>query len=170
MAKRSSTKQKIVLALFELMKTHSVDEVTVSDICKQASVSRMSYYRSFKSKQQILEYQFDEVFQEFFSYLQVMNTHDMTAFLDAFFTVIRRHRGTVNILIKADLVGIILDKLQFYITDLVDKDVLKIRDRASKMWIAFVAGGLTQMIVEWDKDDMVESNAEMVMIGRKFLR
>ncbi|AVK99223.1 TetR/AcrR family transcriptional regulator [Pediococcus inopinatus] len=170
MAKRVNTKQKIVMALFELMRTRSVDEVTVSDICKQASVSRMSYYRSFKSKQQILEYQFDEVFQEFFSYLQVMNNHDLTAFLDAFFTVMRRHQGTVNVLIQADLTPIILDKLQFYITDLIDKGVLTIRDRTSKMWIAFVAGGLTQMIVRWDKDQMVESNEEMVMIARKFLR
>ena len=38
------------------------------------------------------------------------------------------------------------------------------------MWVNFVAGGLNQMVVQWIKDGLVQTNQEMVMVAHRFLR
>ena len=74
MANHEATKKKIVDGLFELLKDNELASISVSNICQTASVSRMSYYRSFKSKDQIIDYKIDQIFTEFFNYLMTLIT------------------------------------------------------------------------------------------------
>ena len=76
MANHEATKKKIVDGLFELLKDNELASISVSNICQTASVSRMSYYRSFKSKDQIIDYKIDQIFTEFFNYLMTRPNHD----------------------------------------------------------------------------------------------
>lgn len=46
----------IALALNELSKSKSFDEITVSEICKAASVSRSTFYRFFSSKEDVQKF------------------------------------------------------------------------------------------------------------------
>lgn len=165
-----NTKQKIVDALFELLADKELDVISVSNICKTASVSRMSYYRSFKSKDQIIDYQIDRIFQEFFNYLMRKPNHDISAFLDAFFTICRKNQHYIQAILKANLHDRLYDKVHFYLKDLIDKGIFKLRTESPDMWISFVAGGLHQMIISWMNDGLKESNEEMVMLTRRFLR
>lgn len=48
------TRECIEAALIELMKTHSFDEISITDIAKRAGVSRNAYYRNYSSKEDIL--------------------------------------------------------------------------------------------------------------------
>ena len=48
------TKECIVTALLRLMQTKSYDSISITDITNLAGVSRMAYYRNYKSKDDIL--------------------------------------------------------------------------------------------------------------------
>lgn len=48
------TKECIVTALLRLMQTKSYDTISITDITNLAGVSRMAYYRNYKSKDEIL--------------------------------------------------------------------------------------------------------------------
>ncbi len=48
------TKECIVTALLRLMQTKSYDSISITDITNLAGVSRMAYYRNYKSKDEIL--------------------------------------------------------------------------------------------------------------------
>lgn len=50
MADRISQKQAIVNAVFELVKKRPLDDVSVTEICRRAGVSRQTFYRCFKDK------------------------------------------------------------------------------------------------------------------------
>lgn len=48
------TKECIVTALLRLMQTKNYDNISITDITNLAGVSRMAYYRNYKSKDEIL--------------------------------------------------------------------------------------------------------------------
>ncbi|MBF7110529.1 TetR/AcrR family transcriptional regulator [Pediococcus pentosaceus] len=170
MANHEATKQKIIDALFELLKDNDLASISVSNICQTASVSRMSYYRSFKTKDQIIDYKIDQIFTDFFNYLMVRPNHDIGTFLEAFFSICRRNASYIEALIHADLNDRLYDKLNFYLTDLIKQGIFKLRTDIPVMWVNFVAGGLNQMVVQWIKDGLVQTNQEMVMVAHRFLR
>lgn len=62
--KNTMTKECIFTALLILMEKKPYEEITITDIAKKAGVSRMSYYRLYKSKDDILIQYFNEVFEE----------------------------------------------------------------------------------------------------------
>ena len=45
----------LAYALIDLMEKKPLEEISITELTKKAGVSRMSYYRSFNSKQHILE-------------------------------------------------------------------------------------------------------------------
>lgn len=47
-------KQCLAEALFRLLEERELDDISVTDICKEAGFSRMAYYRNFQSKRDIL--------------------------------------------------------------------------------------------------------------------
>lgn len=46
--------ESLTLALIDLMKTKPFDKITISELCEKACVGRVSFYRNFNSKQEIL--------------------------------------------------------------------------------------------------------------------
>ena len=54
METKEFTKNCIMDALIQLMHTKDYNDITITDITKRAGVSRMSYYRNYKSKDDIL--------------------------------------------------------------------------------------------------------------------
>ena len=54
METKEFTKNCIMDALVQLMHTKDYNDITITDITKRAGVSRMSYYRNYKSKDDIL--------------------------------------------------------------------------------------------------------------------
>lgn len=64
MNKTEFTKRCIADALFELLKVKDYHDISVKDIVEKAGFSRMSYYRNFKSYDEVLDYFLDSHFFE----------------------------------------------------------------------------------------------------------
>lgn len=52
-------KKYIVDALFKLMDDYDYNEIKIVDITQRAGVSRATFYRNFKTKEDIIKYYFD---------------------------------------------------------------------------------------------------------------
>lgn len=50
----SQTKEYIITALFQLLETTPFDKISVSDVAKRAGVSRMTFYRTYRSKSDVI--------------------------------------------------------------------------------------------------------------------
>ena len=51
-------------AMFELLENHSFAEISISELCKKAGVSRASFYRSFLSKEDVIKAFFKKDLQQ----------------------------------------------------------------------------------------------------------
>lgn len=56
-----TSKKWLVDSIFDLMEVKSLENITVSEICDNAELSRRTFYRLFKNKKSLLEYYFDEL-------------------------------------------------------------------------------------------------------------
>lgn len=77
-SKRS--KKWISDALTELMKKKPFAEITVKDITEKAGVARLTFYRHFQTKEEVLNYRFQELFSE---YLTAIESTDAKSLLEA---------------------------------------------------------------------------------------
>lgn len=64
---KQSDKSKLWMeeALLQLMEKKEFATITVTDICEKAGISRLTFYRNFEVKEDILRFHFDKVFQEY---------------------------------------------------------------------------------------------------------
>ena len=65
------TRHYIVQALFKLMSEYRYDKITITDIAEKAGVGRATFYRYFKSKEDVINFYFEHnkkqfVFQQHF--------------------------------------------------------------------------------------------------------
>ena len=67
------SKDKIVKSLIELMETHEFEEITVKDISELAEVNRSTYYRNFKSKEDIIKYKLESIMDEYLKEFEKKN-------------------------------------------------------------------------------------------------
>lgn len=54
-------KDKFADALVECMKTTSLDKISVTNICKEANISRQTFYRNFLDKYDLMNWHFDKL-------------------------------------------------------------------------------------------------------------
>ena len=59
--KDTLTKKYIFEALYELLSRRNINEINVSEICEKAGVSRMSFYRNFKSKEDLVNKSLEKI-------------------------------------------------------------------------------------------------------------
>ena len=45
----------IITALLQLMQKKAFDRISITELCRKAGVSRMSFYRNFESKEAVLK-------------------------------------------------------------------------------------------------------------------
>lgn len=59
------TRYYIVVALFKLMNEHEYAKISVTDITEKAGVGRATFYRYFKSKEDVIRFYFEHNTKEF---------------------------------------------------------------------------------------------------------
>lgn len=52
-------------AFMSLLASKKYEEITIKEICREADLSRQTFYQSFDSKDEVVEYQFLRLFSEF---------------------------------------------------------------------------------------------------------
>ncbi|USS87972.1 TetR/AcrR family transcriptional regulator [Fructilactobacillus hinvesii] len=167
--KSEKTRQRIILGLFELMLEKDYADITVKAICKQAKVSRMTFYRNFHTKEDVIKGQFAMVYKHF---IQRLATQKRLAFYDVattFFTLIKENQLMMEALVQNGLTNLLLDAMTEYVKTLVAQQILITREESSQFLVAMIAGGLTEVIVVWTKNDMKQPVAELVLFASKYM-
>ena len=72
-------------------------------------------------------------------------------------------------IVKNDLSNFLLNALRGYIKTLVDNQILVTREKSSKMLVAMISGGLTEVIITWTRDGMKQPVDELVIFASKYM-
>ncbi|MGB8450790.1 MAG: TetR/AcrR family transcriptional regulator [Anaerocolumna sp.] len=160
------TKEIIFTALMILMKKKNFKEITITEVCNRAGVSRMAFYRNYNIMEDIITDYLDELFEGYSK--QILSCEDRynKESVRLFFAYFREHNRLITNLISSNLNYLILERcIEFFYTlsrNIVCSDShLPLKE---KYIIEFAAGGLYKVLIEWAKNGMKESDGDMADI------
>ena len=155
-------KECIVTALVELMKIRDYNSITITDIAKKAGVSRMAYYRNYTSKEDIFKKYIDEVGEDIHKKIAESNSSTIPYdYFLALFEQLGKYSDLAIVAYRAHLGELILAALikNMFIT-------FPAPDNSSdkRYHRFFLAGAFYNVFIEWLKNGLQESPAEMAHI------
>ena len=156
-------KECIADALFILLRTKSIESITVREITELANVSRITYYRNFTSKENVIEFKLDKLMTEWIEkqpQKESASAHELSIRFFQFFYSIR---DIVQTLIRANLSVMLLNRLILKFHD------FNTPDRNEYYRQIFISFGLCGIILTWMDSDMKESPEQMAeTVSRRF--
>ena len=139
----SAVRTSITQALFSLMAEKPYDAITVADIARRAQVARISFYRNFDSKDDVLARNAQRITEEFLATLPPhLREYDSAAYITAILENTRAHDEDIRILIAANKMDIVREEFdRAFAVGGKDK-----RDSARRR---FLSGGLYNLFYKW---------------------
>ena len=152
------TKHYIVEALFRLIDENEYDKITVSDIARKAGVGRATFYRYFKSKEDVFTYYFNKTAGEFRSSQRYFPRckQDHIDIATTVFDMFKKNKDAFKLLKKARLEGFYLN----YLNDMLSKSFSDSGiDNPYQPYI--YAGMLFNVSMAWLETDCATDSAEL---------
>lgn len=111
------TRHYIVTALFKLMHEYEYEKIKVTDIVAKAGVGRATFYRYFKSKEDVIIYYFERHTREFVFEQRIIPRGKEDHIKIAFdtLTMFKQNKEPFKLLQKAHLTDLYLDYLNKYL-------------------------------------------------------
>lgn len=172
--KTALTSQKLITdALLTLLKSRSFSDISISELCKQAQVSRQTFYTLFQSKENVITYELENKYPfsvEIITDKEKISLHD---FCYCYSLYIKTNFDFLKLIINNGLYQILFDC--FYHSFLSCKNVIPKEYEDNRDYIAFfTAGGLTSIAKNYvtkgpfDDSDFLENITYLLFSGRFF--
>ena len=146
------TKKTISLALYALLLRKPYEEITVSDICRKADISRVSFYHYYDKKDDILIQFSDERFAEFFDDFTKLESMTLEDLVVEMFRFLKKNSRQLAILRYAKKEDILLEQFHSYgryiFSNNRTSNLLQ-KNRNNQFLLPFLVGGLFQVIMRW---------------------
>ncbi len=152
-------------ALLELMLEKDYTKISIGEIAKKAGVDRSSYYRHFKSKEDIISFFFDMVLKESLDGYTNLSSIDFTLYIHSIYTAFFNYRKEILIIHYANLSFLLLDVLskRFQFSELATQFPL-----TKQYELSYIIGGIYNNLIFWMNRDMKETPDELTEISLQF--
>lgn len=108
-AKRS--KQWMAESLFRLMQEKEYRSISIQEICEGANLVRQTFYTNFSSKEELLAYGLDLLFEEFYRRVLVPRPGSLEELIREIFVFCRDHREVNALLEEQQLSHLLWERL-----------------------------------------------------------
>lgn len=161
--KNKLARERIVAALTELMSEKEYASITITEITQRAKVSRMTYYRNYSSKEDILRKFMSDVGERIHAKIVEHDLHrDVYRYYLTLFETLGKYAALVNAALTAGLDGLILDCIARNMDQtFMDADA---QPHAEKYLLRFHAGAFFHVFIEWTRSGMQESPESMARL------
>ena len=148
-------KECISDALYQLLSEKDLTKITVEDITKSAGVGRVTYFRHFSSKEEVLQFKISRLWDKYCDThnIAIRNRFDINN-ATAFFNFNYEIRDYLKALYQSGLEAVVFN---------VFRDILIPKDIRSKQWYRekFYSYGLYGLLDGWIQKDFWESPEQM---------
>lgn len=148
-------RESITEALLILMESLSFSDITISALTRKAGVSRVSFYRNYKSKEEVLVSMLEERSRRWWEDFKLSPSED---YIESFFEACLDFKGVAGLLKKQSLEHLLLTNIQ----NLVGPKPQDSPETAFKK--ACLSGGVYGVLMEWIKCDMRDTPKEISQI------
>lgn len=142
---------RITEALLSLMQEEDYDNISITDIVNKAGLSRVTYYRHFSSKEDIIRKFFTSTKDKFLDQTKLgFQTENNEFIILALFLFFKTNLDANKAIRKSHLEHMLLDFLSSEFTD-------NLPVKLEKFTASFLAGGLYNVMITWLDNDCKDS-------------
>ena len=153
--KNTYVKKQITTALLALLKEKSLSDISVSELTNKAEIGRVSFYRNYQSKEDILKEESDRLIKAW-GRLYESNTESAPETLfPSLFDFYRDHRDFYTTLYNAGMSSIMMETIIGTIQ--ITPEMQNLAAYMKSFW----AYGIYGWMLEWIKRGMQESGKEL---------
>jgi AcrR family transcriptional regulator len=160
----TETKNKLNDALWELLKTNTLENTTIAQICKRARIGRRTFYRHFHTKRNVIEYGFWKKGKEFASRSTNCGTFEET--LGEFFCFFKKNKNFVRAIqknnLRSELYNLVMTGELFDVELEVYMQRAKIPNQLREYVANTIAAMQTSLLITWAERDFAEDWREIV--------
>lgn len=152
-------------AFFALLNEKNFSEITVTDLIRKSGVARVSYYRNFDSKEDIIRKYFKQLREEIESALEYsaekfgdnLNRHLLAKHLSFYL----KEKHNMLILYDNGFGTMMLEEANYYIEDALGDMP---NDSIERYRLYFATGAMFNAMIQWLKSGARETPGEMAQI------
>ena len=154
------SKQMIVNAMFELLQEESYQNISVKKLADRAKLSRQTFYANFANREEVIRSELDRIFMD---YKQAIDKSDNSSsqLIYLFFKFYKIHEQEIDVLLANHLEPLLTEVARECMNSLQISG-----ENNSQYAYGFVAGGLTQILSDWNKQNKdlpIEELAELTV-------
>jgi len=151
-----------------LLNEKSSERISVSEVVKLAGLSRMSFYRYYQTKDDILRQYIHDAFEEFMRELENNPVSDPHVAAKLLFSFFRSDKNRIKLIINQGLFHLFFESFANFIREsniLIDSKP-EIPEENLQYYYQYTSGGILNLIKGWMSGDMIESDEEMALVLR----
>ncbi len=142
-----------------MLETKNIDDISISELTSAAEIGRVSFYRNYKNKEDILRQEADRLLAQWGSIFQAMpSNEEYNSFFLSLFDFFQNNKSFFTTLYQSGLSHIIMD------TIVATADILPQTPNLDTYLKSFWAYGVYGWIIEWIKRGMQESSQELLQL------
>lgn len=153
--KNTYVKKRILDALLDLLKEKPLSDISVSELTSRAEIGRVSFYRNYQNKEDILKEESDRLIKEWGRLYESNPDSTPESLFPYLFDFYRDHRDFYTILYNAGMSSIMMETIIGTIQILPEMPNLEAYMKS------FWAYGIYGWMLEWIKRGMHESGNEL---------
>lgn len=147
--------ESITIALIQLMKKKEFHDISITELTKRAGVGRVSFYRNFEDKTDVLRKYLNNIQYEFMLSRE-SNRHnsDFTEYITDLFAHLYNYKELALLLLKANMFYLVKEQFDY----VFDKLKTTSEEEAA---LFFLSGGLYNAFYYWTSHDFTDSPKEI---------
>ena len=154
--KNTWVKRQITAALLDLLREKKLADISVSELTDRAGVGRVSFYRNYQTKEDILRKESDRLIQEWGKLYEANPESAPETLFPSLFDFYREHRDFYTTLYEAGMSTIMMDTIISTIQ--ITPELQNLEAYMKSFW----AYGIYGWMLEWIKRGMQESGSELI--------
>ena len=153
--KNTYVKKQITAALLALLKEKSLSDISVSELTSKAETGRVSFYRNYRSKEDILKEESNRLIREWGRLYESDPESAPETLFPSLFDFYRDHRDFYTTLYNAGMSSIMMETILSTIR--ITPEMQNLEAYMKSFWVYGIYGWLH----EWIKRGMPESGKEL---------
>ena len=153
--KNTYVKKQITAALLALLKEKSLSDISVSELTSKAETGRVSFYRNYRSKEDILKEESDRLIKEWGRLYEADPESAPETLFPSLFDFYRDHMDFYTTLYNAGMSSIMMETILSTIR--ITPEMQNLEAYMKSFW----AYGIYGWLLEWIKRGMPESGKEL---------
>lgn len=146
-------------ALFSLMKKEEYSSITIKAITEKAGVSRLTFYRNFESKEDIIRYHIEVGFNEYMKELKSLQELDLRKMIALCYMFWEKHRKEILLLSSQNLGWLLREPFEDCLQSILKQ--MKIKEKYTSFQIQFLIGGMISDMLAWLKNSQGKTPDDM---------